>query len=96
VPGIIRASSDGCRSVSSNISFARTGCPHSDRPISWVRCKVTLGDETGMLKLFFDRNTRKLLGVHAVGQRATEIIHIGRPVFAYGDSIHRFRKTVFN
>src|SRR5580692_4353333 len=36
---------------------------------------MMLGDETGMLKLLFDRNTRKLLGVHVIGQRATEIIH---------------------
>ena len=43
---------------------------------------MMLGDESGMLKLLFDRNTRKLLGVHAIGQRATEIIHIGQAVLA--------------
>ena len=57
---------------------------------------MMLGDETGMLKLLFDRNTRKLLGVHAIGQRATEIIHIGQAVLAYGGSIEYFRDTVFN
>ena len=34
-----------------------------------------LGDRTGMLKLLFHPETRKLLGIHAIGQRATEIIH---------------------
>jgi len=57
---------------------------------------MMLGDETGMLKLLFDRNTRKLLGVHILGQRATEIIHIGQAVLAYGGSIEYFRDTVFN
>ena len=41
---------------------------------------MMLGDESGMLKLLFDRNTKKLLGVHVIGQRATEIIHIGQAV----------------
>jgi NAD(P) transhydrogenase len=34
--------------------------------------------------------------VHAIGQRATEIIHIGQAVLAYGGSIEYFRDTVFN
>jgi len=57
---------------------------------------MMLGDETGMLKLLFDRNTRKLLGVHAIGERATEIIHIGQAVLSFGGSIEYFRDTVFN
>ena len=57
---------------------------------------MMLGDETGMLKLLFDRNTRKLLGVHALGQRATEIIHIGQAVMSYGGTIEYFRDTIFN
>src|SRR5712692_3399472 len=57
---------------------------------------MMLGDETGMLKLLFDRNTHKLLGVHAIGQRATEIIHIGQAVLSYGGTIDYFRDTVFN
>jgi NAD(P) transhydrogenase len=57
---------------------------------------MMLGDETGMLKMLFDRNTRKLLGVHIIGQRATEIIHIAQAVLAYGGSIEYFRDAVFN
>ena len=57
---------------------------------------MMLGDETGMLKMLFDRNTRKLLGVHIIGQRATEIVHIGQAVLTYGGSIEYFRDTVFN
>jgi NAD(P) transhydrogenase len=57
---------------------------------------MMLGDENGMLKLLFNRNSRKLLGVHAIGERATEIIHIGQAILAYGGSIEYFRDTVFN
>ncbi len=57
---------------------------------------MMLGDETGMLKLLFDRHTRKLLGVHALGQRATEIIHIGQAVLFYGGTVEYFRDMVFN
>ena len=57
---------------------------------------MMLGDDTGMLKLLFDRNTKRLLGVHALGQRATEIVHIGQAVLAYGGSVEYFRDTVFN
>jgi NAD(P) transhydrogenase len=57
---------------------------------------MMLGDETGMLKLLFDRQTRKLLGVHALGQRATEIIHIGQAVLFYGGTVEYFRDMVFN
>ena len=55
-----------------------------------------LGDETGLLKLLFDPKTRKLLGVHVIGERATEIIHIGQAVLAFGGTIDYFRDTVFN
>jgi NAD(P) transhydrogenase len=55
-----------------------------------------LGVDTGMLKILFDRNTRKLLGVHIFGERATEIIHIGQAVIAFGGTIDYFRDTVFN
>jgi len=57
---------------------------------------MMLGDEAGMLKILFDRETRKLLGVHALGQRATEIIHIGQAVLFYGGSVEYFRDMVFN
>ncbi len=57
---------------------------------------MMLGDETGMLKVLFDRNTLKLLGVHVIGQRATEIIHIGQAVLYYGGNVDYFRDAVFN
>jgi NAD(P) transhydrogenase len=57
---------------------------------------MMLGDEAGMLKLLFDPETHKLLGVHALGQRATEIIHIGQAVLFYRGSVEYFHDMVFN
>lgn len=54
------------------------------------------GDHTGMLKLLFHRETRELLGVHAIGESATEIIHIGQAVMTLGGTLDYFRDTVFN
>jgi NAD(P) transhydrogenase len=66
------------------------------RKYSELAKSMMLGDEAGMLKLLFDRQTRKLLGAHALGQRATEIIHIGQAVLFYGGTIEYFRDMVFN
>ena len=55
-----------------------------------------LGDENGLLKIIFDPDTLKLLGVHIIGDRAAEIIHIGQAVLTMGATIEYFRDTVFN
>src|SRR5580692_5527813 len=55
-----------------------------------------LGDDQGFLKLLFDPHTLKLLGVHIIGERAAEIVHIGQAVLAMGGTIEYFRDTVFN
>jgi NAD(P) transhydrogenase len=55
-----------------------------------------IGDTTGMLKILFHRHSRKLLGVHCIGEAATEIVHIGQAVMALGGTIDYFRDTVFN
>ncbi|MEE9615161.1 MAG: Si-specific NAD(P)(+) transhydrogenase [Thermodesulfobacteriota bacterium] len=54
------------------------------------------GDVHGMLKLIFDRETRKLLGVHIVCERASELIHIGQAVMNFGGTIDYFKDVVFN
>ena len=55
-----------------------------------------IGDETGMLKLLFHRQTLEVLGVHTIGEGATELIHIGQAVMAYRGKIDYFIDTVFN
>jgi NAD(P) transhydrogenase len=55
-----------------------------------------IGDETGMLKLMFDRDSRKILGVAIIGEGASELIHIGQAVMALEGTIDYFVDTVFN
>ena len=55
-----------------------------------------LGDHSGLLKLVFDPDSLKLLGVHCIGERAAEIVHIGQAVLAFGGTIEYFRDAVFN
>src|SRR2546422_11008392 len=53
-----------------------------------------LGDHSGLLKLVFDPDSLKLLGVHCIGERAAEIVHIGQAVLAFGGTIGYFRDAV--
>jgi NAD(P) transhydrogenase len=55
-----------------------------------------VGDRTGLLKILFHPDTLKVLGVHAIGEDATEIIHIGQTVLALDGTIEYFRDAVFN
>ena len=55
-----------------------------------------LGDDTGLFKMLFHRDTRALLGVHCIGTQATELIHIGQAVLALGGGLDYFLDTVFN
>lgn len=55
-----------------------------------------LGDEIGMLKILFHLDSHKVLGIHAIGDGASELIHIGQAVMAHGGTVEYFRDTVFN
>jgi NAD(P) transhydrogenase len=55
-----------------------------------------LGVDAGMLKLLWAPDTRKVLGVHIFGERATEIIHIGQAILTLGGTIDYCRDAVFN
>lgn len=55
-----------------------------------------LGDENGMLKVLFHRETGAVLGVHIIGEYATELIHIGQAVMALGGGLNYLKDAVFN
>jgi NAD(P) transhydrogenase len=55
-----------------------------------------IGDENGLLKLLFHRDTHKILGVHIIGESATELVHIGQAVIALDGDLEYLRDTVFN
>ncbi len=54
------------------------------------------GDTTGRLKLIFHRVTHAILGVHIIGEGASELLHIGQAVMALGGKLDYFIDTVFN
>ncbi|HNY39175.1 MAG TPA: Si-specific NAD(P)(+) transhydrogenase [Bryobacteraceae bacterium] len=55
-----------------------------------------IGDTTGLLKLLFECGTHKLLGVHIIGEGASELVHIGQAVLAFGGKVDYFVEAVFN
>ena len=55
-----------------------------------------IGDVTGLLKLVYHLETRELLGVHIIGEGASDLVHIGQAVLAFGGKIDYFVNTVFN
>ncbi len=55
-----------------------------------------LGDENGMLKVLFHRSTGEILGVHIIGEYATELIHIGQAVISLKGGLNYLRDAVFN
>jgi NAD(P) transhydrogenase len=55
-----------------------------------------VGDESGLFKMLFHRDDRRLLGVHIIGTGATELLHIGQAVLGLGAGLDYFLDTVFN
>ena len=55
-----------------------------------------IGDSYGMLKILFHRENRTILGVHIVGELASELIHIGQAVMSFGGTVDYFKDAVFN
>jgi NAD(P) transhydrogenase len=54
------------------------------------------GDTTGRLKIIFHRETREILGVHVIGEGASELLHIGQAVMILQGKVDYFIDTVFN
>lgn len=55
-----------------------------------------IGDTYGMLKLLVSPEDRRVLGVHAFGTHATELIHIGQAVVGNGGTVDYLVDAVFN
>ncbi len=54
------------------------------------------GDREGMTKLVVERDTRRVVGVHVIGERASELVHIGQAVMQLGGRVDVFIDMVFN
>jgi NAD(P) transhydrogenase len=61
-----------------------------------IACGQILGDDTGLLKLIFHRETKRLLAAHAIGTGATELIHIAQAALVLCGTLDYFLDNVFN
>jgi NAD(P) transhydrogenase len=55
-----------------------------------------VGDKDGVIKLVFDKSNRKLIGCHCIGDRASELVHIGQMAITTGGTVDTFIEMVFN
>ena len=55
-----------------------------------------IGDKDGVIKLVFEKGTRKLLGCHCIGDRASELVHIGQAMITLGGTVDTIIDMVFN
>lgn len=55
-----------------------------------------IGDETGFLKLLFRKPDMALVGVHVIGEQATDLIHVGLMVMRAGGGLDLILHTCFN
>ena len=79
-------------------SCRKAGIPHLAGRSSYrqnARGQI-MGDVFGLVKLVFRNPDKKLLGVHIVGESASELIHVGQAVLHFGGTIDDFIAMVFN
>jgi NAD(P) transhydrogenase len=55
-----------------------------------------IGDADGLVKLVFEKASRKLIGAHCIGDRATELVHIGQAIIMLGGTVDTLIEMVFN
>ncbi len=55
-----------------------------------------IGDQIGFLKLLFRRDDMKLLGVHVIGEQASEVVHVGVVAMLSEATGDLFNRSCFN
>jgi len=55
-----------------------------------------IGDNAGFLKLLFHRDDLRLLGVHVMGEQATEVVHVGLIAMLMNATAELFNRACFN
>jgi NAD(P) transhydrogenase len=74
-----------------NIPYVVGRARYADNPRGQI-----IGDETGLLKLIFRPDDMRLLGVHVVGEQATELVHLGLLAMMAESGAELFNRTCFN
>jgi NAD(P) transhydrogenase len=91
IPEISMAGATEDQLSKAGVEFEVGRARHEDN----ARGQIT-GERDGLLKLLFEVPSKKLLGVHIIGEGATELIHIGEMVMTSGGTIDVFIDSVFN
>ena len=86
---MIGLTEDDCRQK--NIPYLAGHAMYANNPRGQI-----IGDTNGLLKLIFSPADKKLLGVHIIGEMASELIHIGAQVMAEAGTIDAFINAVYN
>lgn len=74
-----------------NVPYIVGRAYYSDSPRGRI-----VGDETGFLKLLYRRSDMRLLGVHVLGEHATELVHIGLVAMLASSAADLFVRACFN
>ncbi len=74
-----------------NVAYVTGKAPYSANARGHI-----IGDEKGFLKLIFQADDLKLLGVHVIGEQATELIHVGLTALLLDQKADLFVQTCYN
>ena len=75
----------------SGVPYLVGRAPYSKNPRGCL-----IGDESGFLKLIFRRDDMRLLGVHVLGEQATELVHVGAIAMLCEEGAPLFNRACFN
>ena len=87
--GSIGATEESLRAAGIDYIAGRWRAAHTPRG-------CILGDDHGLLKLLFRRDDMRLLGVHVIGEHATETVHVGMIAMLLDADADLFNRTCFN
>jgi NAD(P) transhydrogenase len=77
--------------IEKQIPYIVGRCKYSEIPRGDI-----IGDNVGFLKLLFHRDDMRLLGVHVMGEQATEVVHLGLLAMMMNATADLFQQTCFN
>lgn len=80
---------EGCREEKIDFEVGRAFFKNNARGL-------IVGDTDGMIKLVFRPESREILGIHIVGENASELLHVGMMAMHFGGTIDAFIECVFN
>ncbi len=77
--------------VAKQVQYLVGRCRYADTPRGEI-----IGDHLGFLKLLIDAADMRLLGVHVIGEQATEVVHLGLVAMTQNSTVDLFQKICFN